>query len=657
MTEYTNGEEIMQIATVESISSTVRSNLKRLYDIWKEMGLSDTTRSAYCQEVHKHITELMCEMVTELEEKKTTLLQGVHHLMELANTLVKELQMDDIPGKNPDYEHLPLIEVQEKLGAQVHELQMIKDRRLKYLKELRSREEVLCKKLGTKPIGLNAEMPSQEELNHFQDYLEIQEREKLRLETLFNDYQRSVKKLMEELDITPSLDFERLVCQNYENFVFTSENMTKLKEMRDDLKLQVEDAKQQAEEKRDELRAIWSYLDEPEIFCEKFIREHQGHSVTTLKALSAEIKRCKDKRSENIGKYVAKVRDDLEELWELCKFSETQKRSFMPFYSKTYTEDLLTLHELEAEKLRKFYKTNKKIFDLLEERETLWEKMKELDQRANDPDRFHNRGGQLLAEEKERTNTTKKLPKIEKQLLHASEEFQADHGEVFTINGVTMYDFLEFSKAEYEKEKENMKIARQAKDKSAKKTPLSTSKRTPIGMSMRVRTPGTAGAKRKLPYDSSPNSTVTKRRNVSGEKNRTAVISSKARRSGRISKKALNLSKSNTPRSGKKLKSKVTGSKVNLSISSYGKFQEHLEERNELRSSMLPDQVLENACERGNMKTPVRTPAKPLRKNLLPVPTSGTPRPASSSRVTPRSPRVMHTPRLAPMPNNTHFIF
>lgn len=31
----------------------------------------------------------MSEMVTELEEKKTTLLQGVHHLMELANTLVK----------------------------------------------------------------------------------------------------------------------------------------------------------------------------------------------------------------------------------------------------------------------------------------------------------------------------------------------------------------------------------------------------------------------------------------------------------------------------------------------------------------------------------------------------------------------------------------
>ena len=119
----------------------------------------------------------------------------------------------------------------------------------------------------------------------------------------------------------------------------------------------------------------------------------------------------------------------------------------------------------------------------------------------------------------------------------------------------------------------------------------------------------------------------------------------------------MNLNKSNTPRSGKKLKSKVQGSKVDLSISSYGKFQEHLEERDELRSSMLSEQLLETACGSGNMKTPVRTPAKPLRKNLLSVNTPGTtPGTASTSRPTPRSPRVMHTPRLAPVPNSSHFI-
>ena len=47
--------------------------------------------------------------------------------------------MDDTPGTNPDYEQLPLIEVQKNLRAQVAELQMIKNRRLEYLKELQAR--------------------------------------------------------------------------------------------------------------------------------------------------------------------------------------------------------------------------------------------------------------------------------------------------------------------------------------------------------------------------------------------------------------------------------------------------------------------------------------------------------------------------------------
>lgn len=47
------------------------------------------------------------------------------------------------------------------------------------------------------------------------------------------------------------------------------------------------------------------------------------------------------------------------------------------------------------------------MFELLSEWETQWETMKELDQRANDPERYHNRGGQLLMEEKQRKATEK----------------------------------------------------------------------------------------------------------------------------------------------------------------------------------------------------------------------------------------------------------
>ena len=47
----------------------------------------------------------------------------------------------------------------------------------------------------------------------------------------------------------------------------------------------------------------------------------------------------------------------------------------------------------------------------MDEWEVQFEKLKELDQRANDPDRYHNRGGQLLMEEKERKAVEKVLEK------------------------------------------------------------------------------------------------------------------------------------------------------------------------------------------------------------------------------------------------------
>lgn len=48
----------------------------------------------------------------------------------------------------------------------------------------------------------------------------------------------------------------------------------------------------------------------------------------------------------------------------------------------------------------------------MNEWEVQFEKLKELDQRANDPDRYHNRGGQLLMEEKERKAAEKVIFKI-----------------------------------------------------------------------------------------------------------------------------------------------------------------------------------------------------------------------------------------------------
>jgi protein regulator of cytokinesis 1 len=75
--------------------------------------------------------------------------------------------------------------------------------------------------------------------------------------------------------------------------------------------------------------------------------------------LNTEIKRCKEKRRVNVANYVDKVRIEIENLWKLCKYSELQQKSFTAMKCQTYTDDLLTLHELEVENLRKYYNCNR----------------------------------------------------------------------------------------------------------------------------------------------------------------------------------------------------------------------------------------------------------------------------------------------------------
>ena len=50
--------------------------------------------------------------------------------------------------------------------------------------------------------------------------------------------------------------------------------------------------------------------------------------------------------------------------------------------SDAFSEDLLSAHESEIDRMRGFYKDNKEIFELVEKRHKLWEQQLELDVRS-----------------------------------------------------------------------------------------------------------------------------------------------------------------------------------------------------------------------------------------------------------------------------------
>ncbi|XP_058790974.1 protein regulator of cytokinesis 1-like [Phymastichus coffea] len=638
---------------VEKAKSICDEQITELFNVWEETGIKNEILSTYGDQVLNHLVSLMKDMVDESILRKKSLLKSVKSLAQTARKLSKELGTHFATDSHDDFS---LLDLELHLKKQVETLQHLKEQRLQYTQELLTKEIEICKKLGVKPNGFHSELPTADEIKEFEAYLKKQETEKNRMTEIFKDTRRSIMKMMEELQINPALDFERMICQDHNQFIFSSTNMTKVRDLKDRLKEQVEQAKTQVEEKKETLISLWDYLDEPMKNRQAFFEAHQGYSLITLSALNAEIKRCRQKRSENIANYVNKVREEIQNLWQLCKYSDLQKRSFTAMKCQTFTEDLLTLHEEEAQNLRKYYNSNRKIFESLSEWEAQFEKLKHLDQRANDPDRYHNRGGQLLAEEKERKTADKKLPKLENQLYALVDEYERVNKKSFLINGYPLREFIQHIRENYEIEKENMKIARkQAKDRSVRKTPLSTSKRTPGASVLRItpassrllRTPGgnnmsraTPAAKRKLPYDVSPNTSECKKRVIHTEKNKATVLHNKVRRSSRTAGGALNGSSRAKLSNKKKRKSK---NDTMLSVSSYGNFQEHLDDRDELRSSALPEELAKRTESKTPMKTSMKTPIKPLRKKVLAVSTPANP---NATRLLRGTPRLIATPRL-----------
>lgn len=82
------------------------------------------------------------------------------------------------------------------------------------------------------------------------------------------------------------------------------------------------------------------------------------------------------------------------------------------------------------------------IYALLEKYKDLWQKMKQLEKGEEQPNRYKNRGGQLLKEEKERNKLSKQIPLVEEKLLKFSADYYHQHGKPFLTWGLTINDYI-----------------------------------------------------------------------------------------------------------------------------------------------------------------------------------------------------------------------
>ena len=402
----------------------------------------------------------------------------------LINQILDDLTLPHFVAPNDR----PLKQVGRILVFKHKELESLKKERLKQMSELLAKRDKLLNSMNMKAKTWKTatNIPNEEELMHLQSYVSDLSKEHNKRFNKYQSLRKIIETLFTELEREVISQFEKhLILDDPENFILSEEHMKSLQALHAELEscYQQNNNKRNQMEKR--LESLWDKLEVDQSYRDCFYRNKTGCKPSILSLLEQEVLKYEELKRQNIEMFVDKVREELIVWYDRCYISEEQKEDFRMFFeSIEFSEELLERHEAEVRRLQNHYEECAEMYAKLEEWQQLWERFKELENKANDPNRFNNRGGALLAEEREKNQIKKKLPKLETLLKKFSEDRFREKSEHFLVFGVPVKQYVENQKMEYQDMKENEKRERQRLKQLELNGQLKGKKMTPLAQGM-----------------------------------------------------------------------------------------------------------------------------------------------------------------------------
>ncbi|XP_075063924.1 protein regulator of cytokinesis 1 isoform X2 [Mixophyes fleayi] len=456
----------------------LNSALARLRDIWEEIGIPEDQRLQRTDAVKRHVNILLTRMIDEEESLKERLLKSIDVCRQELNTLCNELNL-------PSFEEddSTILQLEKDLRTRVEVMLKQKKERIQELKLLKQRDQDLCDILCTSPYYVDSQrVPSLDELDQFRRHLAALSVEKERREAEFVKTKKQIILCMEQLDRLPDTSFERdVVCEEEEAFCLSKENLAALHQLLFQLEEQISQNQSLCEELRSKILELWDRLQVPEEERNALALHMTGSKGKTIKALQDEVDRLQELKLQNIKNIVQVIRTELSNYWDKCFYSNEQRQAFAPFSDDDYTEDLLCLHDTEINRIKQYYEVHKEMFEGVQKWQENWHLFLEHDRKATDPNRFTNRGGNLLKEEKQRAKLQKMLPKLEEELRVRIAAWEGEQEQEFFVNGKKYMEYVaeQWKQFNLDKEREKqerlIKKSRQLEEEmyygSAPKTP------------------------------------------------------------------------------------------------------------------------------------------------------------------------------------------
>uniref|UniRef100_A0A673WPJ5 Protein regulator of cytokinesis 1b n=1 Tax=Salmo trutta TaxID=8032 RepID=A0A673WPJ5_SALTR len=446
-----------EVLAAESVACLNKA-LCHLKDIWEEIGIPEDQRLQRTNVVKNHIKGLLDMMITEEESLRTRLLSSIEACREQLDTLCLELQL-------PPFEEergVTMLQQEKEIRTQVEVLVKERTQRMQQLKALTERDQDLCDTLCSDPYALDPNaVPSLEQLDGFRQHITSQTTEKERRHAEFVGIKRQIILCMDDLDQLPETSFEKdIVCEDQEAFCLSKDNIASLKLLLGQLEERKAENQAVCEAHREKIQELWDRLQVPQEERELFSEHMVASKKKNLDALEAEGRRLMELKRLNMRNVTEAIRSEIAVLWEKCFFSSDQQQAFVPYFSNDFTEELLGLHEAEILRLKQHYEEHKELFEGVHRWEESWRLFLELEEKATDPSRFTNRGGNLLKEEKQKAELHKSLPRLEKKLKAQIDVWEQDQAREFLVNGQKFLQFVEEQWELYRIKKENEKLER-----------------------------------------------------------------------------------------------------------------------------------------------------------------------------------------------------
>ncbi|XP_059819355.1 protein regulator of cytokinesis 1-like isoform X1 [Hypanus sabinus] len=450
--------------------------LAALQDVWDEIGIMEDKRVQRISSVKMHIEQLLDQMIHEEGLLREHLKEAIVDWQEKLQVLCSELHLDPYKA---DENSTPL-QMEKELRDKVDDLLKEKAVRMKECEMLQKEDQALCTDLCKTPYYIpTGKVPSLKELEELKNHILSTAKEKERRLATFLGLRREITDLMADIDHIPDTTFEKdAVLEQEDLFFLSDENIKSLEVLRKQLLMRKQEMITAQESLKEQICSLWNTLQIP---IEQQSMDTTGSISEVNATLQQTLEQLQQMKIKNLKRVITGLREKLHAYWDKCLYSQKQREELDFLQNDKFTEELLQVHDEELVKITLYYEKYQELFENIEKWERWWKSFLQFEKKASDPNRYANRGGTLLKEEKERTQLQKKLPKLEEELKLNIEKWETEQGRPFMVNGQKFLTYIanQWEQHRIKKEQEKQERCIKKDEGLACKTPL----KRPLGPS------------------------------------------------------------------------------------------------------------------------------------------------------------------------------